>query len=162
MADTGDKRTSRVEREIREIVAQFIIRGLRVKPSGLLTVSRTWVSKDLQIARIYFTVLGGTETPAQVEEILEKSLPDMQREVARNLQTKYCPKLEIFHDDGYEKAMKVQGLLREIELENEQKKKKRTFRADIYSDKSADPADDEDDEPEDNYDEPEDTDPTDV
>lgn len=111
---TDSKRILRVEREIREIVAQFIIHGLREKPSGLLTVSRVWVSKDLRLARVYFTVLGGEESPQQVEEILEESLPDIQREVASEMKMKFSPKIELFFDDKYEQAMKVQNLIKKI------------------------------------------------
>jgi len=90
---SDSKRVSRVEREIREIVAQFIISGLRVKPKGLVTVSRVWVSKDLRLARAYVTVLAGSEDPEDDVDVLRKNLPDMQRAIAKSIKTKFCPKL---------------------------------------------------------------------
>ena len=114
---SDSKRVSRVEREIREIVAQFIISGLRVKPKGLVTVSRVWVSKDLRLARAYVTVLAGSEDPEDDVDVLRKNLPDMQRAIAKSIKTKFCPKLEIFFDETYEESMKVQTLIRQVEDE---------------------------------------------
>lgn len=116
-----NKRISRVEREIREIVATFLTSGFRTGLKGLVTVSRVWVSKDLRIARVYVTLLGGDEKPQEAADILNENIREVQQAVAREMRTKFVPKLEFFYDDTLEKSLKVQGLIRQLEEERKSK-----------------------------------------
>lgn len=115
MADS--KRVQRVQREIREIVSTFLISGLRVRPSGMVTVTRVWVAKDLRLARVYFSVLGGDQSVKEVEDLLQEQAADAQGAIGRQIAMKFTPRIEFFYDDAYEHSQKIHDLFKKIESE---------------------------------------------
>jgi ribosome-binding factor A len=48
---------------------------------------------------------------------LNRSVADVQREIANRLGMRFTPKVHFFYDTGFEHAVKVESILRKIELE---------------------------------------------
>lgn len=80
-------------------------------------MTRVWVAKDLRLARVYFSVLGGEQKPIEVEELLQDQASDVQRELASGMAMKFTPKIEFFYDEGYEEAQRIQERFRSIEAQ---------------------------------------------
>lgn len=122
-SERGDgKRIARVEREIREIVANYLISYFQGSQKGLITVTRVWVSKDLRLARIYITFFSTDESaPKNVNQLvieeLQESATDFQAEIGSLLKMRYTPKLEFFIDEGLEEGLKISGIIRKLEEE---------------------------------------------
>lgn len=122
----SNKRMGRIEREVREVVANLLISDFRSSQPGLLTVSRVWVSKDLKIGRVYVSFLPVGENPdPKWPQIVIKELNfaahEFQREIGRELKMRYTPKLEFFLDDTLDESLRVQSLLKKIEDERKSK-----------------------------------------
>ncbi len=112
-------RLPRVEREIREIVGRHLISGFRGDLSGIASVTRVIVSGDLRQAKILVTLMTyGQESKidkkADIKE-LQRHAYEFQEEVSRLLKMRQTPRLTFLYDEGYEHAMKVENILRELD-----------------------------------------------
>lgn len=110
-----------MEREIREVVGSYLLSGFRGELQGMVSVSRVIASKDLRTAKIFVTVMGTeAERKASVAE-LQDHAHEVQHEVNRRLQMKFCPKLTFLYDEGFDNVMRVEQILRDL---GEQRAKK--------------------------------------
>ncbi|MEQ1875298.1 MAG: 30S ribosome-binding factor RbfA [Bdellovibrionia bacterium] len=95
-------RMEKVERSLHETVANYLITGYKGGIRGLVTVKGVSVSKDLQHAKIFVSVLGSPEDKEFTSESLSENVLEIQNFVGRNLQMRYCPKLKIVVDTSVE------------------------------------------------------------
>ncbi len=105
------RRIPRVEKELREIVAGFVIRHFT---KDLLNVTQVRVAKDLRSARVFISALGKESVPVETLEDLQDQAVEMQREVMKHLRMKYCPKLQFLNDDGVVASQKIDEILNKI------------------------------------------------
>lgn len=120
MTKPGDgRRVARVENEVRESIAQYLLRGIQSELPGLVTVSRVQMPADLKTARVYITLIvphGQDEAAAQEEavEILQERAPEIQHQLNQDLALRFCPRLEFFPDRSVEKILAVEGTLKKL------------------------------------------------
>lgn len=116
MKNTGDgRRKIRVEKEVQELVSNFIIRQLKNDLPGVVTVARVQMPADFRAANIfvsYFAPEGSENVDAA--EVLQTWASDIQDEIGRVLKMRYCPKLTFRNDETTEKILKIEKLLSEI------------------------------------------------
>jgi ribosome-binding factor A len=120
--EPGSHRTSRVEGEMRDVIANYLLLTLRRDLPGMVTVTRVIVAKDLRAAKVLFTVmdptgesgLEGAALNKATLEVLKAQAYEVQAEVNSKLKMRYTPVLTFFHDDGFDNAMKVENILNEI------------------------------------------------
>ncbi|HVK60669.1 MAG TPA: ribosome-binding factor A [Bdellovibrionales bacterium] len=121
-------RLARVEREIRDVVSVYLLGGFRGELPGMVSISRVGTGSDLRSARIFVILIlpqEENETPEAfekrvklarreaVDELNEHS-HEIQAEIAHKLQMRFTPKVTFAYDDGYDNAMKVEKILRDI------------------------------------------------
>ena len=121
MADL--RRIQRVEKELQQIVASYLVRGLNQKLYGLVSVSRVQVSEKLRTAKVFISVLGSDEDRDRSLEVLEERRHDVQKHVGRSLSMKFTPKISFEIDHGFEHMLKVESLLHEIQEKRKADKK---------------------------------------
>ncbi len=92
----------KVERSLQETVATYLITGFKGPLRGLVSVQGVAVSKDLQHAKIFVSVLGSKEDRQFTAESLDENVLEIQNYVGRTLQMRYCPKLKILVDESSE------------------------------------------------------------
>lgn len=113
------RRVPRVEREVQQCIAQYLLRGYRGRLPGLVTVSRVLMPADLRTARVYVSVLSDNpEHQDEVLELLQDATADIQYHLGRELKMRYCPKIKFFADETTEKVLKIESILKEIENQN--------------------------------------------
>lgn len=117
-----NRRSLRVEKELQQIVAKYLTRGLSQKLPGLVTVSRVHAGDKIRTAKIFVSVFGSDEDRAQVMEILEDNIYDIQKHVNGQLHMKYIPRISFAEDHGFEHMVKIEGLLHKISQEKQPKK----------------------------------------
>ena len=105
------RRVQKVEKEVRDIVASYVIRHFA---NELLSVSQVRVTKDLKGATVYISSLKHKPTPADVLEALQEAAKDIQFEINKRLRMKYCPRLKFVNDDGGDYGEKIDELLNKI------------------------------------------------
>jgi ribosome-binding factor A len=105
------RRIPRVEKELREIVASYVIRHFT---QDLLNVTQVRVTKDLRNAKVFISALGKTEVPQETLAELQEQAHEMQREIMKHLRMKYCPRLQFENDAGVVSSQKIDQLLNKI------------------------------------------------
>jgi ribosome-binding factor A len=113
------RRLGRIEREIREVIAGHLLSGFRGELSGFVSVSRVVVSRDLRHAKVLITVLGTeADRTASLKELAAHAY-EIQGLVNHALRMKFVPRLTFAYDEGMENSLRVEKILREIAIQNQ-------------------------------------------
>jgi ribosome-binding factor A len=113
------QRLERISGEVRavlgEVLARDEIKDPRVRGVGLITVTHVRVSGDLRHARAMFTVHDLDDAALErVRKGLDHASGYFRRAIAKRLRTKVSPAVTFEVDRVFEKATRIEGLLREI------------------------------------------------
>jgi len=122
MKNTGDgRRKVRVEKEVQELISNFIIRQLKNDLPGVVTVTRVQMPADFRNATVFLTYFSASEEIDKIDaaEILQTWAVDIQDEIGHVLKMRYCPKLTFRNDETVEKILKIEKILAEIALDPE-------------------------------------------
>ncbi len=115
----GDgRRVQRVEKELQNLVANFLVKGFRYPLRGLVSVSRVETNEKLRTAKIYVSVMGSEEDTEYSMEMLHDHIGDIQRHVSSKLSMKFTPRLSVALDLGMKHMMHVGSVLKEIERDD--------------------------------------------
>jgi ribosome-binding factor A len=99
-------RQKKVASLIKDTLSALILSHVQDSPSGLLSITRVDMSKDLRTARIYLSVYGNQD-PENILQRLKNKQGILRKAVASRTKLKYNPKL-IFSLDpstGHEKRL---------------------------------------------------------
>ena len=122
MKNAGDgRRVARVEREVQQTIAQFLISGFKSPLPGLVTVARVQMPGDLRTAKVYISVLGDPQHLDETVELLQERAFEVQSYLGKQLKMRYCPKLQFFADSNTEQILKVERILQDLEVERKVK-----------------------------------------
>lgn len=116
-------RLQRVEREIREVIGTYLLSGFRGTLPAIVSISRVIVSADLRQAKVLVTAMGFGEEKADHRAVIAELKAhghEVQHYVNAKLRMKFCPRLTFIYDEGFENAMKVENILRELQRKREQ------------------------------------------
>jgi ribosome-binding factor A len=113
----GDgRRVQRVEKELQHIVANYLVRGFKGQLQGLVSVSRVESNPKLRTAKVYISVMGSDEQRETSIDTLQEHAREIQNHVNKQLRMKFVPRLSFVLDQGLQKLLHVESLLREIAL----------------------------------------------
>ena len=113
-------RLERVAGEVRavlgEVLARDEIKDPRVRGAGLITVTHVRISGDLQHANALFTVHGlDAAALERVRQGLNHASGYFRQAIARRLRMKVAPAVKFEVDQVFERAARVEKLLRDVE-----------------------------------------------
>ena len=91
--------------------------------TGLNTVTRLDVTPDLDVAKVYISVMANPEGPAPVVKALNKASGHVRTEVSRRMHISKAPRFIFVEDDGAAYAAHINEILHEL---NEKEKAKET------------------------------------
>lgn len=86
-------RVQRVERELFQLLSEFMAYEMAEPLACFATISAVEVSSDLRHARVFFRLVGSDEATSAGEKTLSGLRPLFQKQVARGLKLKFCPVL---------------------------------------------------------------------
>lgn len=104
-------RMRRVDEAVRAVLSDAITQDLKDPRVGFVTVTAVNTSPDLRRARVFVSVLGGTEERADSLAGLQSAHGYLQRRVADELRLKYTPTLDFVYDQATERGMRINELL---------------------------------------------------
>ena len=117
-AGGDDRRIKRVEREVRDVIARYLLGDFKGELSGLVSVSRVGMAGDFRSGKVFISVMGNPGEAETSLRSLKRFGNDIQNEVDRQLKMKFCPKLSYHLDESMEHVMKVEKILRDISSQN--------------------------------------------
>lgn len=99
---------------VRDIVSEAIAHKLndpRISP--MASVTRVDISGDLQIAKVYVSVLGSDGESRSTLRALEHAAGHIQRLLSKQLKTRHCPEIRFLDD------LSVKGAMRTVQIIDE-------------------------------------------
>jgi ribosome-binding factor A len=113
-------RMRRVDEAMRVVLSDAISSELKDPRVGFVTVTGVKTSPDLRNARVYVSVLG-TEAEREASlDGLRSAHGYLQRRLASQLTLRHTPTLEFQYDDTTDRGMRINELLSQVAIDEEQ------------------------------------------
>jgi len=126
-------RTERVSALILEEISRTLVRLDDRRLRGV-TCTHVKVSKDLRIAHVHYSLIGGEDLVKAAGEALARASGVFKRAIGENLDLRYMPELEFHLDKNIAHADRIERLLREIHEQEAAKDRKDTTDDDATGD----------------------------
>jgi ribosome-binding factor A len=111
---THYSRAERVGGLIQKTLSEVLLRSVKDPRLARTTITHVKVTRDLKIARIYFTVPPGAENINQALQGFKSALGFIKRNLAGELGLRYMPEIEFFYDDSLDTGARIEQLLKSI------------------------------------------------
>ena len=109
------KRNERLSKEIRIILSDFILKEFNVEGSGIITISKVNISRDIRNAKIHFSVIDNQLTSDEVSKELNKKSKYIKGLIGKQITSKNIPELKFYFDDSIEYYDKLDKLFINID-----------------------------------------------
>ena len=103
---------------MKEEISDIVGPDFKDAASGLFSVVRVEVSRDLAHAKVFVSVLADEETRLGVMDSLQKSSGFIRGELTRRLRLRTAPRLAFYLDKSMEYGMKISQILDSIKEES--------------------------------------------
>ncbi len=118
------QRMLRVGEQIRHVLADALSRGHFQDPvlmdyASTVTVTEVRVSPDLKHATAFVMALGGQHMDKLLPALNEEAYA-LQKEVNRQTELKFTPKLQFRADDTFDNALKIDSILHNIKYSDQE------------------------------------------
>jgi ribosome-binding factor A len=108
-------RAEKVSNEIRKAIVRPINDLAVEHKAGLLTITSVRISKDLRVARIYFSLMGGTLNKSKFLEVLELNKSEIRKSLANSVRLRFVPELKFFYDDTLDTIEHISDVLKKVQ-----------------------------------------------
>jgi len=108
-------RAEKVSNEIRKAIVRPINDLAVEHKAGLLTITTVRISKDLRVARIYFSLMGGTLNKSKFLEVLELNKSEIRKSLANSVRLRFVPELKFFYDDTLDTIEHISDVLKKVQ-----------------------------------------------
>jgi ribosome-binding factor A len=107
------KRAERVSDQMKQEIADILMRKIKDPRIGFVTVTDVEVADDLRNAKVFVSVYGADT--ATTLKGLESASPFIRSELGRRMRMKFVPELLFRYDDSVERGAHIMELLHGIE-----------------------------------------------
>jgi ribosome-binding factor A len=114
-------RPDRVADQIRGELAQLLARDVHDPGIGFVTLTRVQVSPDIQLARVFYTVLGDASARKNSARALDRASAFLRRQIGARLRLKRVPELKFQYDEAVAGQDRIEQLLTEIHAADQQR-----------------------------------------
>ncbi len=112
-------RPDRVAEAIRQILSEAIAREVHDPGMGFVTLTRIKVSPDLQVARVFYTIIGDDKARQETRKALDRAAPFLRRIVGGQLQLRRVPELHFQFDESVAHQDRIERILIELQQERD-------------------------------------------
>ena len=111
-------RADRVSGLIQEVLSDLLKKDIHDPRLQMATITSVKMSRDLKLARVYFSIHGGSAKTEAAAKGFESARGFIKRSLARKLGLRYMPDLVFFYDDSFDYGSHIDELLKRITTEN--------------------------------------------
>ncbi len=108
-------RSERVGGEIQRIISDILRKDISDPRLKRVAISGVKMSRDLRIARIYFTLIEGKYTREDAAEAFDSAMGYIKRTLAGQLGLRYMPGLRFFYDESFDYGSHIDKVLKTID-----------------------------------------------
>lgn len=98
-------------------LAELLSRGVKDPGLGFVTITQVKVTPDLQLARVFYTVLGDDKARRETERALARATSFLRRQIGARLSLRRVPVLEFKYDRSIEHQDRVERILQELKAD---------------------------------------------
>lgn len=110
----NENRFNRIDEELKREISQIINYELKnPNVTGLISVTKAHVTKDLKYAKVYVSILNSKNIKETLAG-LKKSAGYIRSEIAKRINLRVTPELIFELDDSIEYGAKIDTILKEI------------------------------------------------
>lgn len=110
-------RQEKVAGLVQEILGKIFLREVSASELSLVTITKTKLSPDLKIAKVYISVYDKDKRDEALEYIKSKK-GHIRSELAREANLRYTPELHFYIDDSLDYVERMNDLLNSIKDDN--------------------------------------------
>ena len=114
-------RKERLNEIVKELLSELILNEVKDPRVGFVTITGVDVSKDLDSAKVYFTVMGGPEDRVESERGLRSARAFLRKTIGRELKLRHSPELRFVYDDTLDRSMGIEEAIKKVHEEDEEK-----------------------------------------
>ena len=115
-------RPDRVGVQIRQELSDLLSRGGIHDPGiGFITLTRVKMSPDLQLARVFYTMMGDANARRETAAALERATPFLRRHIGSRLRLRRVPELDFRFDESVAHQDRIEQVLRDLREEEAQR-----------------------------------------
>ena len=116
---TPFSRADRVSGLVQEVLSNLLKKDIHDPRLKMATITNIKMSRDLRLARVYFSIHGGSSKAEDAAKGFESARGFIKRTLARKLSLRYMPDLNFFYDESFDYGAHIDQLLEKISTENE-------------------------------------------
>jgi ribosome-binding factor A len=105
-------RADRISGKIQYAITELLSKKMQDPRIEMATVSHVKLTPDLRVAHVYFAVFGDQKRIDDALKGFKKSRGFIKKSIAPKLGLKYMPDLIFVHDDSFDKAAKMDDLIK--------------------------------------------------
>ncbi len=116
------KRAERVSDQMKQEIADILMRKIKDPRIGFVTITDVEVTDDLKNAKVFVSIYGGDKEKTLAG--LRSASAFIRAELGKRMRLKFVPELLFRFDSTVEQGAHIMELLRDIEREDKEKKDK--------------------------------------
>lgn len=114
------ERLGRLAQEIKREVSDILTKEVKDPRLGMISITDVDVSRDLSVAKVYFSQLGDEEERARTLEGLERARGFIRSELAKRLRgIRHIPEVVFLFDPSLERGAKMDALFKTLQISKE-------------------------------------------
>lgn len=110
-------RAERVGGQIQKVLSEILLKGINDPRLAMTTITDVKMSKDLKIARIYFTTTGGKTNADKASKGFKSAAGFLKRSLSSELSLRYMPELIFFYDESFDYGERIENVLKSIKMD---------------------------------------------
>ncbi|MBW2432014.1 MAG: 30S ribosome-binding factor RbfA [Deltaproteobacteria bacterium] len=105
-------RSDRVGGLIQQVLSEILNKDIGDPRLKMATITAVEVSRDLRLARIYFTTPGGKQKKDAAIEGFKSARGFIKKALAQEIDLKYMPDIKFFYDESLEYGAHIEALIK--------------------------------------------------
>jgi ribosome-binding factor A len=111
-------RPERVGHHLQKSMMDILKKEIKDPRLEMVTITRVKLTKDLKLAKIYFSMTGSLKSLKDVENAFQSAHGFLKKTLSRELNLRYMPELRFYYDDSLDYASKINELFKSIETDD--------------------------------------------
>jgi ribosome-binding factor A len=104
-------RADRVSDVLQKEVCELLFKEVKDPHLGFITITGVEVSRDLKLAKIFYTLLGSPEQADESSKALQRITPFIKKQLGRKLHMRSIPDISFRYDHSMEYGTKIDHIL---------------------------------------------------
>ena len=115
-------RSRRVAQQLQKELAMIVMREIKAKEFGMITINEVDLSRDLSYAKVYFTLLNDeADLIKKSGDLLNESAPFIRSLMGSKMRLRIVPELRFYYDKSLSEGIRMASLVTKAVREDKEK-----------------------------------------